>query len=50
MSVTSASITTDKGYEFLHHFIWSRVSNLMQFGDGCDKGTASNFIQISEKV
>jgi hypothetical protein len=30
--------------------IWSRVFGLMQFRNGSDKGTASDFVQISEKV
>jgi hypothetical protein len=29
--------------------IWSRVSGLMGFCDQFDKGTASNFVQISGK-
>jgi hypothetical protein len=36
--------------DFLRPFIWSRVSGLMQFSDGSDKGRASNFVQILEKV
>jgi hypothetical protein len=35
---------------FLCPFIWSGVSVLMQYCDGSDKGTASNFEQISEIV
>jgi hypothetical protein len=31
-------------------FIFSRVSGLARFLDGFDKGTTSNFMQISEKV
>jgi hypothetical protein len=27
--------------DFLHHFIWSCVSGLMQFCNGSNKGTAS---------
>jgi hypothetical protein len=34
----------------LQPFIWSRVSGLMRFRDRSDKGTASNFVSISEKV
>jgi hypothetical protein len=30
-------------------FIYSRVSGLMGFGDGSDKGTSSNYMKISEK-
>jgi hypothetical protein len=36
--------------DFLRPFIWKRVSGLMQFCDGSDKGTLSNFVQILEKV
>jgi hypothetical protein len=36
--------------DILRPFIWSRVSGLMRFHDGFDIGTASNFVQISEKV
>jgi hypothetical protein len=32
------------------YFIWSSVPGLMKFCDGSDKGTASNFVQISKKV
>jgi hypothetical protein len=32
----------------LRPFIWSRVSGLMRLRDGSDKGTASNFVKISE--
>jgi hypothetical protein len=35
---------------FLCPYILSRVSGLMRFCDGFDKGTASNYVQISEKV
>jgi hypothetical protein len=35
--------------DVLHTFIWGRVSGLMRFCDGSGKGTASNFVQISEK-
>jgi hypothetical protein len=35
---------------FLHNFIWSRVSGLMRFRHGSDEGTASEFVQLSEKV
>jgi hypothetical protein len=35
---------------FLRPFIWSCVSVLMRYRDGSDKGTASNFVQVSEKV
>jgi hypothetical protein len=35
---------------FLRLFIWSRVSGLMQFRDGSDKGTALHSVQISEKL
>jgi hypothetical protein len=31
-------------------FIWSRVSGLKRFRDGFDKGTTSNFVQISENL
>jgi hypothetical protein len=34
---------------FLRPFIWSRVSGLMRFRDGSDKGTASHFVQMSGK-
>jgi hypothetical protein len=27
-------------------FIWNRVSGLMRFRDGSDKGTASSFVQM----
>jgi hypothetical protein len=37
-------------YDFLRPFIWSHVSDLLQFREGSDKGTASDFMQISEKV
>jgi hypothetical protein len=37
-------------HDRLRIFIWSLVSGLMRFRDGSDKGTASNFVQISEKV
>jgi hypothetical protein len=36
--------------DFLHPFISSRVSGVMQFHDGSVKETASNFVQISESV
>jgi hypothetical protein len=32
---------------FLRPFIWSCVSGLIRFCVGSDKGTASNFVQIS---
>jgi hypothetical protein len=35
---------------FLRPFISSRLTGLMRFRDGYNKGTASNFVQISEKV
>jgi hypothetical protein len=35
---------------FLRPFIWSRVSGLMRFRYGSDKGTALNFVEIKEKV
>jgi hypothetical protein len=35
---------------FLHPFIWSFVSGLLQFCNGSDQGTASNCVQITEKV
>jgi hypothetical protein len=35
--------------DVLSPFIWSCVSDLMQFCDGSDKGTLSNFVQISGK-
>jgi hypothetical protein len=35
---------------FLRPFIWSLVSGLMQFRDGSNKGTASNCVQILEKM
>jgi hypothetical protein len=35
--------------DFLRPFIWSHVSSLMLFRNGSDKGTASNFVQISKK-
>jgi hypothetical protein len=39
------------GYaDFLRPFIWSHVSGLMGFSEGSDEGTASNFVQLSEKV
>jgi hypothetical protein len=34
---------------FLRPFIWSRVSGLMRFRIGSDKGTASNFVHITGK-
>jgi hypothetical protein len=34
--------------DFLRRFIWSRVSGLMLFRDGANKGTISN-VQISKK-
>jgi hypothetical protein len=36
--------------EVLRHFICSSVSCLMRIRDGYDKGTASDFVQISEKL
>jgi hypothetical protein len=36
--------------DLLCPFIWSRVSGLMPFRDGSNKGTASNFVQIPENV
>jgi hypothetical protein len=36
--------------DFSHPFIWSHVSGLIWFPDGSYKGTASDFVQISEKV
>jgi hypothetical protein len=36
--------------DFLHPFIWSRVYGLMRFFGGSNKGTASNFVQITENV
>jgi hypothetical protein len=33
-----------------HPFIWIHVSGQMRFHDESDKGTASDFVQISEKV
>jgi hypothetical protein len=36
--------------DFIPPFIWSRVSCLMRFPDGSNKGTASNFMQISKQV
>jgi hypothetical protein len=30
--------------DFSRPFIWSRVSGLMRFHDGSDKGTTSNFV------
>jgi hypothetical protein len=36
--------------DILRPFIWSHVSGLMNFCDGFDKGTPSNFVKISEKV
>jgi hypothetical protein len=38
------------GADFLHPFIWSRVSGLMRFRHGSDKWTASNFVRISGKM
>jgi hypothetical protein len=35
---------------FLHPFTWSITSCLMWFCDGSNKGTASDFMQILEKV
>jgi hypothetical protein len=35
---------------FLRPFIWTHVSGLLWFCHGSDKGTASNFEQISEEV
>jgi hypothetical protein len=35
---------------FLCPFIWNHVSGLMWFCDRSDRGTASNFVQISERV
>jgi hypothetical protein len=33
------------GYaDFLGYFIWSRVSGLMRFRDGPDKGSTSSFV------
>jgi hypothetical protein len=34
----------------LRPFIWSSVFGLMLFRNGSEKGTASNFVQISENV
>jgi hypothetical protein len=34
----------------LRPFIWRRVSGLMRLRDGPDKGTSTNFVQISQKV
>jgi hypothetical protein len=36
--------------DFLRHFIWSRVSDIMAFLDGADEGRATNSVQISEKA
>jgi hypothetical protein len=36
--------------DVLRPLIWSRVSGLMRFREGPNKGTASDFVQISEKV
>jgi hypothetical protein len=36
--------------DFLHSFIWSRVSGLMRFRNGSDSKCAYNFVQISERV
>jgi hypothetical protein len=36
--------------DFLHLFIWSHVSGLVRLHNGSDKGTASNFVQMSGKV
>jgi hypothetical protein len=36
--------------ECLRPFIWSSVCGLMRFRDGSNKETASNVVQISEKV
>jgi hypothetical protein len=35
---------------FSRHCIYSRISGLMRFLNGSDKGTASDFVQISEDV
>jgi hypothetical protein len=35
---------------FYIFFIWSHVSGLMRFCNGSNKGTASNFMQVSDKV
>jgi hypothetical protein len=35
---------------FLHPFILGHVSGLIRFHVGYNKGTASNFVQILEKV
>jgi hypothetical protein len=35
--------------DFIRPFIWSYVSGLTRLRGGSDKGTASNFMQISEK-
>jgi hypothetical protein len=36
--------------DFLHPFVWSHISGLMQFHNGFYKAPASDFLQISEKV
>jgi hypothetical protein len=36
--------------DFLRPFNWSRVSGVMQFCNGSDKGTALDFVKISEKM
>jgi hypothetical protein len=36
--------------DFFCPFIWNRVPDLMRFCDGYNEGTASNFVQISEKL
>jgi hypothetical protein len=35
--------------DFLRPFVGSGASGLMQFRDGSDKETASNFVEITEK-
>jgi hypothetical protein len=36
--------------DFLRPYIWNHVSGLMRFLEGSNKGTACNFVQISEYV
>jgi hypothetical protein len=36
--------------DLLRPFIWSRVSDLMRFREGSDKGTATDFVHVWENM
>jgi hypothetical protein len=54
LSYPVSQCTTLRGAEwtcwFLRPFIWNRLSGVMQFCDGSDKGKAAHFVHVSEKL